>query len=113
MESGVLVEPKDLFMGPQELLSWTRVCRMSWEGFSQRRQNGLTDEMRLELSAMRDMILHLISEEPVRVEDRAIVYDTSKMEKNKIYPVEVLGRLHLVRKTDENIVETYQLEPIE
>ena len=100
----------DIFMEPLKLIAWTRLCRMGWEGFSRRRHNGLTEEMRLELSAMKDMIFHLVSEEPVRVEDRAIVYDPRKMEKNKIYPVEVLGRLHLVRKTEENIVETYELE---
>jgi len=50
--------------------------------------------------------------EPVWVENRAIIYDPSRMEINKVYPVEVLGRLHLVRKTKENMVEMYELEPI-
>lgn len=113
MPAGTLIPERIVLMEPRELLSWTRVCRKGWEGFSRRRRNGLTEEMRLELSALRDTIFHLVSEEPVRVEDRAIVYDPSKMEKNKIYAVEVLGRLHLVRKTGENVVETYELEPIE
>jgi len=117
MPRGALLPERFLLTEPQELLSWTTVCRMGWEEFLRRRHNGLTQQMRLQLlqefSAMKNVILHLIPEEPVRVEDRAIVYDPSKMEKNKIYPVEVLGRLHLVRKTEENIVETYQLEPIE
>lgn len=109
----VAIVEECLFIEPPQLIAWTRLCRMGWEGFSRKKQNGLTEEMRLELSAMKDMIFHLVSEEPVRVEDRAIVYDPSKMETNKIYPVEVLGRLHLVRKTGENVVETYELEPIE
>ena len=50
--------------------------------------------------------------EPVWVEKRAVVYDPSRMKTNKVYPVEVLGRLHLVRKTRGNIVEMYELEPI-
>ena len=108
-----VIAEKDIFVKPKDLLSLTKVCRMGWEGFSRRRHNGLTEEMRLELSAMKDMIFHLISEEPVRVEDRAIVYDPSMMEENKVYSVEVQGRLYLVRKTGENTVETYELEPIE
>lgn len=117
MPREALLPERILSIEPQQLLSWTTVCRMGWEEFLRRRHNGLTQQMRLQLShefsAMKNAIQPLILEEPVGVEDRAIVYDPSKMEKNKIYPVEVLGRLHLVRKTEENIVETYELEPIE
>ena len=49
----------------------------------------------------------------MRVEDNAIVYDPIIMEENKIYSIEVQGRLYLVRKTSQNIVETYELEPVE
>ena len=104
---------RDLLLEPSELIKWTRICRMCWQGFLRRRRNGITEEMRVELSAMNDLISRLVSEEPVKVENHAIVYDPSKMEQNKIYAVEVLGRLHLVRKTEENVVETYELEAID
>lgn len=112
-----LEHTKVVSLEPQVLLSWTKVCRMGWEGFLQRKHNGLTQRMQLQLLqefySIKDVVRHLIPEEPVRVEDRAIVYDPSKMEINKIYPVEVQGRLHLVRKTEANVVETYELEPYE
>lgn len=117
MLKGVLLPERVLLREPRELLTWTTVCRMGWEEFLRRRHNGLTQQMRLQLleefSAMKKVMLRLFPEEPVRVEDRAIVYDPSKMEINKIYPVEVQGRLHLVRKTEANVVETYELEPNE
>lgn len=117
MPRGICAPDRVLSTEPQDLLSWTAICRMGWEEFLRRKRDGLTQQMRLQLSrefsAMKNVILRLIPEEPVSVEDRAIVYDPSKMETNKIYPVEVLGKLHLVRKTEANIVETYELEPTE
>lgn len=102
---------------PSELLSWTKICRKGWEDYLRIKHNGLTQHEELQLlqefNSMRDVVRHLIPEEPVRVEDYAIVYEPSKMEENKIYSVELQGKLHLVRKINENTVETYELEPIE
>ena len=111
------LEHERISAGPQILLSWTKLCRVGWEEYVQRKHNGLTDQMRQELlqefHSMKGVVRRLIPEDPVRVEDRAIVYDQSIMEEGKIYSVEVCGRLYLVRKTGQNIVETYELEPIE
>ncbi len=102
---------------PSQLLSLTKVCVVNWNDYCRRMQNGLTqqqqEQLLSEFYSMKAVIRHLIPEEPVRVEDNAIVYEPSKMEGNKIYSVELRGILHLVRKIDENTVETYELEPIE
>ena len=102
---------------PQELLSFTKVCVVGWDDYCRRKHNGLTEQQQQQLLrefySMKAVIRHLVPEEPVRVEDHAIVYDPSKMEGNKIYSVELRGKIHLVRKIDENTVETYELEPIE
>lgn len=102
---------------PQELLSFTKICVGGWDNYCQRNRNGLTQQQQQQLLSefysMKAVIRHLVPEEPVRVEDGAIVYDPRMMELKKIYPIELLGRLHLVRKIDENTVETYELEPIE
>ncbi len=114
---GVLMPENATVTEPQELLDWTMVCRKAWEGYLQRKHNGLSRQMQGELlrefSAMENVVRHLIPEEPVRVEGRAIVYDPSRMEQMRIYSVEVQGRLHLVRRTGDNTVETYELEPAE
>lgn len=111
------LEHERISVEPHVLLSLTKVCRIGWEDYVQRKHNGLTDQMRQQLMEefhfMKVVVRHLIPEDPVRVEDRAIVYDPSMMEENKIYPVEVDGGLYLVRKTGQNTVETYELEPIE
>jgi hypothetical protein len=52
----------------QQLLSLTRVARQGWEAFVGGHQGGLTDQMRLELRAMRDVASRLVSDEPWRVE---------------------------------------------
>ena len=104
---------------PSALLSFTKMCVMSWEEFLRRKHNGngLTQSQQLlllqEFYSMKEVVRHLVPEEAVRAEDHAIVYEPSKMEGNKIYSVEVRGRLHLVRKIDENTVETYELESVE
>lgn len=102
---------------PNELLNFARVCRKGWENYILRKHNGLTERMRQqlveELHFMKGVVRQLIPEDPVRVEDNAIVYDPIIMEENKIYSIEVQGRLYLVRKTSQNIVETYELEPVE
>ena len=112
LEHAKIISPE-----PQVLLSWTKVCRIGWEDFLQRKHNGFTDQMRQQLLqefySMKDVVRCLIPEEAVRVEDHAIVYDPTKMELKKIYPVEIQGRLYLVRKMQENVVETIELEPIE
>lgn len=116
MSTGVLTAESIIIAGPEQLLSWTTICRNGWEAFVRRHQDGLTEQERQQLwedfSAMKKLIASLIPGEPVRVEDSAIVYDPSRMEENKIYTVEVLGRLHLVRKTPKNVVETFEVEPI-
>lgn len=77
----------------------------------------MTKEMQRQLLhdflAMKNVVQHLIPERAVRVEDHAIVYDPTKMELKKIYPVEIHGKLYLVRKMQGNVVETIELEPIE
>ena len=116
MPNEMLIPESSLLGEPTELLSWTTVCRKGWEEYLQRKRDGLTEYMKqqlsVEFSAMKEVIQHLIPEEPVRVEDYAIVYDQAKMELNKIYQVEMHQRLYLVRKTQENVVETYELELI-
>ena len=111
------LENESITAEPHELLSWTKVCRIGWENYIQRKHNGLTEQMREQLVEefhyMKTVIQNLIHEDPVRVEDQAIVYDPVIMEDNKIYSVEVKGRIYLVRKTDPNTVETYELEPVE
>lgn len=111
------IEHERILVEPQTLLSWTQVCRKGWEEFVQRKRNGLTEHMKQQLlqefNSMKEVVHHLIPEEPVRVENQAIVYDPVKMELNKIYSVEIRGKLHLVRKMQENVVETYELELME
>ena len=111
------IENERISAKPQELLSWTKVCRLGWEEYVQSKHNGFTEQMRQQLVEefhyMKTVVQNLIHEDPVRVEDQAIVYDPVIMEANKIYSVEVQGRLYLVRKTDPNTVETYELEPVE
>ena len=117
MPSEILIPESNLLREPTGLLGWTTVCRKGWEEYLLRKRNGLTEHMKQQLLqeffAMKKVIQHLIPEEPVRVENYAIVYDPTKMELNKIYQVEMRGRLYLVRKTQENVVETIELEPIE
>ena len=117
MPSETLIPGSNLLREPTELLSWTTVCRKGWEEYSQRKRDGLTEYTKQQLLneyfAMRKVIRYLIPEEPVRVENYAIVYDPTKMELNKIYQVEMRGRLYLVRKTQQNVVETYELELVE
>lgn len=52
---------------PQVLLSWMKVCRRSWENYEQKKHNGLTQQMQLQLlqefHSMKDVIQHLIPEE--------------------------------------------------
>ena len=50
------------------LIRLTTACRRSWEDFLQRRRNGITEEMRLELYAMQNVISRLVSEEPETLE---------------------------------------------
>lgn len=52
---------------PRVLLSRMKLCRMGWEGYVQRKHNGLTPQMQLhllqEFHSMKDVIQHLIPEE--------------------------------------------------
>jgi hypothetical protein len=50
-------------VGFPQLVEVTRVCRKGWEDFSRTRCNGITEEMRIELHAMKDVISSLVSEE--------------------------------------------------
>lgn len=117
MPTEILIHESNLLREPKELLGWTTVCRKGWEEYLLRKRNGLTEHMKQQLlqefSTMNKVIQRLIPEEAVRVENYAIVYDPTKMELNKIYQVEIRGRLHLIRKTQENVVETYELELVE
>ena len=117
MPSETLIPESNLLGEPTELLGWTMVCRKGWEEYSQRKRNGLTEYVKQQLLheyfAMGKVIHHLIPEEPVRVENYAIVYDQTKMELKKISPIEIHGRLYLVRKMRENVVDTIELEPVE
>jgi len=51
---------------PQVLLSWTMLCRKSWEDFYRRKHNGLTQQQRLQLLqefySMKDVVRDLIPE---------------------------------------------------
>ena len=111
------LETERISAEPQELLNWTKVCRRGWEDYIQRKHNGLTEQLRQQLMEefhyMKDVVRHLIPEDPVRVEDRAIVYDPTIMEERKIYSVDLQERLYLVRKMPGNVVETIELGPIE
>jgi hypothetical protein len=44
-------------------INFTRECRKIWEDFLRTRRNGITEEMRIELHTMRDVISRLISGE--------------------------------------------------
>ena len=52
---------------PQVLLKFMNMCRRSWEDYVQRKHNGLTPQMRLQLlqefHSMKDVVEHLIPEE--------------------------------------------------
>jgi hypothetical protein len=48
-----------------ELIDLTKTCRKSWEEFLRTKRNGITEEMRRELDAMKDVISRLVHEELV------------------------------------------------
>ena len=48
-----------------ELIGVTRACRRSWEDFLRTKRDGITEEMKLELHAMKSVISRLVSEELV------------------------------------------------
>jgi hypothetical protein len=48
-----------------KLIDFTRICRKSWEEFLRTKRNGITEEMRRELDAMKDVISRLVHEELV------------------------------------------------
>ncbi len=50
-------------VGFSQLMKITRICRNGWEDFSRRRQDGITEETRLELCAMKDVVSSLVSDE--------------------------------------------------
>lgn len=77
MPSGILTPAKgSVWIEAQELLSYTTICRVGWEGYFERKGNGLTQDMRIklaqELSAVNNVIRHLVTEEPVSVRERFV-----------------------------------------
>ena len=117
MPNELLIPEGNLLREPKDLLDWTTICRKGWEEYISKKRNGLTEHIKQQLAhelfAMEKIVQHLVPEEPVRIEDYAIVYDQAKIELNKIYQIEMHQKLYLVRKTEENVVETYELELVE
>jgi len=49
-------------LGLTRLIPLTRVCRKSWEHYSRTRRNGITEEIRQELNAMKNVISRVVPE---------------------------------------------------
>ncbi len=73
MSTAVLTSESNIITRTEQLLLWTTMCRKGWEAFVRRHQDGLTEQMRLELYAMRDVVSRLVGEEPVRVEESTTI----------------------------------------